>query len=162
MLDVGLRRDPITEIDTLTTPDLLSFAGIEPVTVRALPLELQVAEKLHAYSRTHEGARPSTRVKDLVDLALIVELSPLKAATLRDAIEATFARRATHDPPAQLPFPPADWLVPFRRLAETVGVTPSLEGSHAAAAALLDPILGGRITQGHWNPEAQCWIAEGL
>jgi len=37
--------------------------------------------------RTYEGARPSTRAKDLVDLALIADLSPLKATLLRHAID---------------------------------------------------------------------------
>lgn len=71
-------------------------------------LELHVAEKLHAYTRTYEQARPSTRAKDLVDLALIADLSPLEATPLRDAIEDTFARRDTHAVPGELPPPPAD------------------------------------------------------
>lgn len=95
-LDVGFRDEEATPAEQLTTPDILGFAGIEPVTVAAIPLELQVAEKLHAYTRTYEGARPSTRAKDLVDLALIAELSPLNAAPLRDAIEVTYTRRDTH------------------------------------------------------------------
>jgi hypothetical protein len=72
----------VTAAERLTTPDILAFAGIEPVTVAAIPLELHVAEKLHAYTRTYEGSRLSTRAKDLVDLALIAELSPLKATLL--------------------------------------------------------------------------------
>jgi hypothetical protein len=51
LLDVGLRSDPVSEHDTLTTPDLLSFADIEPVEVPAVPLERHIAEKLHAYTR---------------------------------------------------------------------------------------------------------------
>jgi hypothetical protein len=69
-LDVGFRADDPLETETLRTEDLLGFAGIKPVEVDAVPLELQVAEKLHAYTRTYEGERKSTRPKDLVDLAL--------------------------------------------------------------------------------------------
>jgi hypothetical protein len=76
-LTPGLR-----EAEQLTTPDLLAFAGIEPVTVAAIALEQHPAEKLHAYTRTYERDRPSSRAKDLVDLALIAALSPLKAAAL--------------------------------------------------------------------------------
>ena len=47
----------------------------------------QIAEKLHAYTQTYEGGRASTRVKDLVDLALIAELSRLDAVTLQREIE---------------------------------------------------------------------------
>lgn len=62
-LDVGFRDAEVTMAEQLITPDILAFAGIEPVTVAAIPLELHVAEKLHAYTRTYEGARPSTRAR---------------------------------------------------------------------------------------------------
>lgn len=51
-LDVGVRSEPEVRAETLTVPNLLAFAGLEPVTVPASPLELQTAEKLHAYTRT--------------------------------------------------------------------------------------------------------------
>lgn len=70
----------------MTTSDLLAYADIDPITVPAARLELHVAEKQHAYSRRYQGSRPSTRVKDLVDLALIAEFFPLDAASLRDTI----------------------------------------------------------------------------
>jgi predicted nucleotidyltransferase component of viral defense system len=144
LLDVGFRSEPIAGIETLMTPDLLSFAGIEPVTVRVVPLELQIAEKLHAYTRTHENERPSTRTKDLVDLGLIAELSVLDAARLRQAVDTTFSSRTT-DQPSSLPLPPEEWRTPFRQLAQAVGVADDLGAGHATAAALLDPILNGEI-----------------
>lgn len=158
LLDASFRRQPVPQIEMLTTPDFLAFADIEPVTVRAIPLELQIAEKLHAYTRTYEGARPSTRAKDLVDLALIAELSTLDADALQRAIDATFTERASHDPPASLASPPPDWRAPFGQLAESVGVAPVLESGHAVAAALLDPILQGRVERGSWNPGEGRWV----
>jgi hypothetical protein len=155
-LDVGFREEG-APAEALTTPDILAFAGIEPVTVAAIALELQVAEKLHAYTRSYEGSRPSTRAKDLVDLALIAELAPLEAAQLRSAIEATFARRDNHVVPDRLLRPPEDWRVPFRQLAEAVGVPAELADAHANAAALLDPILAGEIRTGTWEPSARRW-----
>ena len=134
---------------TLSTPDLLSFAGIEPVTVRAIPLELQVAEKLHAYTRVYEHDRSSTRVKDLVDLALIAELFTLDTAALRAAIVATFTSRCTHHPPPSLPPPPQEWSIPYRHLAQDVGVAENLDTGYAIAAVLLDPLLDGETTDGH-------------
>ena len=93
--DIGFPPEPIAGIETLKTPDLLSFASIEPVTVRVAPLELQIAEKLHAYTRTYENKRPGTRTKDLVNLSLIAELFTLDAARLKAAIDTTFATRTT-------------------------------------------------------------------
>lgn len=69
VLDVGVGAKPFQEAERLTTPDLLAFAELEPVAVLAVPLETQIAEKLHAYTRTYPGARISTRVKDLVEIA---------------------------------------------------------------------------------------------
>lgn len=53
----GFRRDEEVTADTLTTEALLAFAEIPPVEVLAVPLELQVAEKLHAYTRTRQPDR---------------------------------------------------------------------------------------------------------
>jgi hypothetical protein len=157
LLDVGLRADDGAEVESLRTDDLLAFAGIGPIEIPAIPLELQIAEKLHAYTQTYEGGRGSTRVKDLVDLALIAELSSLDAATLRREIESIFGRRGVHTPPHGLSSPPPEWALPYGRLAEEVGVSADLAAGHREAAAMLDPVLGGEITEGGWSPEAQAW-----
>ncbi len=160
LLDVGFRADHPLESETLRTEDLLGFAGIEPVEVDAVPLELQVAEKLHAYTRTYEGGRTSTRPKDLVDLALISELSQLDAATLRREIDTIFALRDTHAAPSALPSPPSEWAPPFRRLAEEVGVPPELTAGHRDASSLLDPILAGEVRTGRWDPSQRRFGAD--
>lgn len=160
LLDVGFRSDDGLEAETLRTDDFLGFAEIEPVEVQAVPLEVQVAEKLHAYTRVYEGGRISTRTKDLVDLALIAELSRLDATVLRREIDTIFELRGTHPPPASLPNPPTEWAVPFRRLAEEVGVPADLEAGHSDAATLLDPILRGEVVNGTWDSARRRWVAE--
>jgi hypothetical protein len=158
LLDVGLRSEEPPDSEVLRTDDLLGFAGIAPVEVAAVPLEAQVAEKLHAYTRTYEGKRTSTRVKDLVDLALIAELASIDAVDLRRRVEAVFEVRGTHRRPAALPPPPTDWARPFRRLAEEVGAPAGLEAGHRDAAALLDPVLSGEVTAGRWDPDGRRWV----
>jgi len=106
LLDVGLRTSPVEDHDTLTTPDLLSFAEIEPVEVPAVPLDRHVAEKVHAYTRRYGDDRPSSRVKDLIDIVLISELASFEVERLRDAIVQAFSERETHDLPTSLPVPP--------------------------------------------------------
>lgn len=160
LLDVGIRADEPIDSETLHTDDLLGFAEIDPVEVAAVTLELQTAEKLHAYTRTYEGERPSTRVKDLVDLALIAELSSLDAGDLRRQVENVFSLRATHPAPSHVPLPPADWATPFRRLAEEVGAPAKLEDGQRDAAALLDPVLSGDVTAGTWDPHDRRWIED--
>jgi hypothetical protein len=157
LLDVGFRAGDPTGVETLRTGDLLAFAAIEPVEIEAVGLELQIAEKLHAYTRTYEG-RGSTRTKDLVDLALIAELSTPDAATLRGEIDGVFGLRGTHQVTLSLPPPPPDWATPYRRLAEEVGAAPTLEAGHGEAAALLDPVLVGEVSSGGWDPVGRRWL----
>lgn len=159
VLDVGLRADGSARVETLRTVDLLDFAEIEPVGVPAVPLELQIAEKLHAYNQTYEGGRARTRVKDLVDLTLIAELSSLDAARLRWEIESVFERRKAQAP-RSLPSPPPGWALPFGRLAEEVGISADLAAGHRKAAAMLDPVLGGEVTDGEWTPAERAWSGE--
>lgn len=149
---------PTDGVDALTTPDLLAFAGVAPVTVPTIPLETQVAEKLHAYTRTYHDAQPSSRTKDLVDLVLIAELASLDAVALRHAIETIFVVRGTHRVPEILPTPPPEWSTPFAALARTVGIPTDLTSAHTTAAELLDPILSGQLLNGTWNFEKGQWI----
>lgn len=58
--------------------------------------------------RLSQDDRPSSRAKDLVDLALIAAVEKPEAAALRDAIETTFARRSTHARPQALSLPPSE------------------------------------------------------
>jgi hypothetical protein len=115
------------------------------VAIDAVSLELHVAEKLHAYTRRYERDRQSTRVKDLVDLALIADLAELDGDRLATAIAATFERRGTHSIPLVLPPPPRSWSTPYRQLAASVGLAPGLDAGHAAAAALLAAPLASRV-----------------
>jgi Nucleotidyl transferase AbiEii toxin, Type IV TA system len=162
LLDIAPREDTDRETVHLTTPSLLAFAGIEPVTIAAIPLERHLAEKLHAYTRTFDDGRENTRVKDLIDLALIAELEQLDAAALRDAIDHAFLSRRMQTLPDRLPSPHAAWTVPYSALAQATGISTDLAAGHAAAAALLDPILTAHITTGRWDPYERRWTTPRL
>jgi len=58
--------------ESLAGRDWLGFAGVASATFRAVSPEEQFAEKLHAYTLPRVG-RENTRVKDLVDLVLLIE-----------------------------------------------------------------------------------------
>lgn len=156
-LDIAVRAEPIIAFDTLTTADLLGFADLAPVEVPVVRLERQIAEKLHAYTRTYEGDRRSSRTKDLVDIVLIADLASLDAGALHDALEMTFTARGTHSLPQAVPAPPADWSLPFRDLAAAVGVPTDLEAAHAVAVQLLAPVLDGRVSSGTWHTDKRRW-----
>jgi hypothetical protein len=157
VLDVAFDPPAGVEPDRLRGPDLLAFAGIDPVDVPALPLEFAVAEKVHAYTRSYgDRGRTSTRVKDLVDLVLVAGEATVDAGRLREALDATFKRRTTHPLPQRLPVPPADWRVPYGRLCRDIGLDADLGAGHALAAALVDPVLARRA-EGTWDPLTRTW-----
>ena len=155
-LDIGWGDRVVESPDHLTAPSLLAFAEIQPTAVPCYPLTQHVAEKIHAYTRPHLSGE-SSRVKDLVDIVLIVGMRNMRASTLRTALRATFEARRTHPMPPVLPSPPASWAVPYRRLAREVGLeTASLDKGVDLAQRFLDPILSGR-TRGLWDPRAWAW-----
>jgi hypothetical protein len=156
MVDIGF-SDPLKwKPDQIRGPDLLAFADIEPTDVPVLPLEQHVAEKVHAYTRTYRQGQRSSRAKDLVDLVLVKQFMVLDAARLRTALVGVFEGRRQHGLPDRFPPPPPEWAVPYRKLANEVGLDPNLRQGYAQAAALLDPVLAGRAA-GHWYPERGSW-----
>ena len=156
-IDVGW-GDPLVEpAETLTTPALLDFAGIQPTAIPCYPLAQQLAEKAHAYTRPH-GTREGSRVKDLVDILLIAELGRIDAQLLHQALNATFDKRRSHEMPACLPHPPSAWSAPYRRLAVQTGLNhQALADANEAASRFLDPVLGSE-TAGIWDPATWAWL----
>jgi hypothetical protein len=158
VVDVGFDLPEGWDPDLIQGPDLLGFAGIDPVAAPTLPLELQAAEKVHAYTRTYGDVRAaSTRVKDLIDLVLIGTSSTLDAATLARALADTFDRRAQHDLPNSLPAPPAEWATPYAVLAREVGLPTDLAEAFRVASAVLDPVLTAAVTAGAWDRAKGDW-----
>ncbi|MEI2692541.1 MAG: nucleotidyl transferase AbiEii/AbiGii toxin family protein [Anaerolineae bacterium] len=155
-IDVGLADTVLEPADALTTPALLAFAGIAPLTVPCYPLSQHLAEKVHAYSKPPDSG-VNTRVKDLVDILLIAEIGAMTAPTLRAAIRATFAAQGSGEPPASLPDPPVVWAAKYRSLALGCGLAATnLPQGLAQARAFLDPVLNN-TTQGIWLPEQHIW-----
>ncbi|HEY1388295.1 MAG TPA: nucleotidyl transferase AbiEii/AbiGii toxin family protein [Ktedonobacterales bacterium] len=115
-LDVGIGDALVAPPEWLTGQDILNFAGIPPTRAAVLPREQQFAEKLHAYTLPH-GERTNTRVKDLVDMTLLINMGLPDLDRTRQAVFATFARRQTHALPVDLNAPPASWRLPYAALA---------------------------------------------
>jgi len=161
-LDIGF-GDPLpASPDHLPGPGIFTFAELPPITVPTLPLEQHIAQKLHAYTRAYAEGRPSTRVKDLIDMVLIRSAAAFNAGRLREELARTFAARGTHDLPIALPPPPEDWTVPYRALALEVGLDPELACGHALAASLLDRVLAGLLDAAvTWSASEEQWLPAG-
>jgi hypothetical protein len=123
-IDVVARGEEIALTERLPLPNTLSFAGTPPRDIEAVDRRQHFAEKLHAFTRDY-GDRPNTRVKDLVDLVLLIESGLAPDASVVDAVRHVFAVRATHEVPAMLPEPPPSWVHTYPELAEGLTETPS-------------------------------------
>jgi hypothetical protein len=158
-VDIGFAKSASLEPDRVRTSDFLSFAGIEPLELPAIPLAQHLAEKVHAYTRSYgTAARPSTRPKNLIDILLIADSQSLEAAAVREALKHTFEIRARQALAGSLPAPPPEWAPAYGRLAEEVGLDPDLAAAFDRAAAFLDPVLSGEA-RGSWGASARAWAA---
>jgi len=120
-VDIGVGDALIEPTELLTGRNWLEFAGIAAPTITCISNEQQFAEKLHAYT-TPDRPRPNSRVKDLVDMVLMIRRFDLNSARLTDAINATFSRRDSHPLPEALAPPPENWAQPFAALAAETGL----------------------------------------
>ena len=145
---------PVDEHDTLTS-NLLAFAEVEPIEI-PIPLERHLGEKLHAHARRYTDNRPSTRVKDLIDIVLIRQLKPFELQQLRAEIGRVFKIRDAR-PPAAIGQPQLEWTQPYRSLATEVGLHPDLEEGHRLAADFLDLVLSDERNFARWDVNTFKW-----
>src|SRR5215218_2794260 len=108
----------------LTVPAPVCIPGLTDVIVEAVDVYQHAAEKFHAYARIYARDRPSSRVKDLVDLVLLIEsgllVDPIR---LGQRLEVVYAERDRTLPARELPAPPLDWAIPFAALAADLDLT---------------------------------------
>lgn len=147
LIDVGQGDVVVNALDYLPARVDLSFAGLDQAVFPSYPLPEHFAEKIHAYTRPRPGGR-QTRVKDLLDLSLIItELGLQPNAALMTVLEGVFDRYGTHPIPAVLPPPPEDWREPYRALATGVehAVT-DMNEAVTAAQRVLEASRSGQAT----------------
>ena len=144
-LDAGVGDVVIQPLETAECHDWLGFAGIEKPRVRMISREQQFAEKIHAY--TLPRSSPNSRVKDLVDLALLIADNQLDRRRVIDALHLTFDRRGTHALPTSLSVPPPDWQTPFRALAEECELQTDIAAVFDNVREFLENVLAGGMEQ---------------
>ncbi len=121
-VDIVTRQSEVQRVEPVRLPGTLSFAGIEPVEILAVDLNQHFAEKVHAIVRQY-GDRPSSRVKDLVDLVLFLDLGLEPTGELVGAVRDVFSNRGSSEFPALIPDPPANWAARFEELAFDLGLS---------------------------------------
>lgn len=120
--------------ETVEIGAAFDFAGIATVEMAVIDLRTHWAEKFSAYLRRFDD-RPNTRVKDLVDLVLLIEHGLVADGQLFRAVETTFERRGQVVPDDDLPSMAEAWEVPYAAMAEDVGL---LAATSAEAHSLVE------------------------
>ncbi len=111
-LDIGIGDVWIEPHDELELKNYLDFTGFETPKIGVINIEQHFAEKIHAYTVPRQSE--NSRVKDLVDLYLIVKNEKLNPELLKQCLMETFSRRETHDFSTELKAPPLSWEKPFK------------------------------------------------
>lgn len=144
-LDAGVGDVVIQPLETVECHDWLGFAGIAKPRVRMISREQQFAEKIHAYTLPRTSA--NSRVKDLVDLALLIGENQLDRRKTFDALRLTFERRNTHALPITMNAPPENWQTPFEALAEECGLQTNIAGVFDSVRKFAENVLAGGMEQ---------------
>ena len=138
----------------------IAIEGLVRPSYRAFPLADHIADKFSATVEVHRQAgeaRPSTRVKDLVDLALIASTQVVGGPALRTAIRVGFAHRGVEVPKAFTVPDDASWRARYPRVArDAPGMVPHYEEAVDLAGRLIDPTLT-RDPLGSWDPAKRAW-----
>ncbi|MEV0628425.1 nucleotidyl transferase AbiEii/AbiGii toxin family protein [Nonomuraea wenchangensis] len=123
-LDAAMRPEEIAQTDQLMLPGTLAFAEVRSRSVEAVHPRQHFAEKLHALTRDY-GDRPNTRVKDLVDLVLLIENGLAPDGELVDVCRHVFTVRATHALPEEIPDLPPRWDIDYPTQAQGLTNVPA-------------------------------------
>jgi len=115
-VDIVFRPAELTATERISLPGTLEFAGIRPRSIESADRRQHFAEKLHALTRDY-GSRPNTRVKDLVDLLLLIHDGLAPDQDLLTVVQHVFHVRAMHSVPASIPDPPPVWRDEYPALA---------------------------------------------
>lgn len=116
VIDLVTRPSEVQRVEAIRLPGTLSFAEIPPVEILAVDLDQHFAEKLHAMVRQY-GDRPSSRVKDLADLILFIDMGLDATDDLVQAVNEVFSARGSSELPDEIPDPPANWGPRYEELA---------------------------------------------
>lgn len=115
-VDISPRAHELVATDRLPLPNSLDFAGVPATVVEIVDVHRHAAEKFHAMLRDY-GDRENSRVRDLVDLVLLIEHDLLTAPAVAAAAREVWAERDGVEPPTALPALPDSWPGRYERVA---------------------------------------------
>lgn len=148
------RRTPTGAITSQTSQMLPRGSHFISAPYRLFPVTDQIADKVCAIMRSYApNTHPSSREKDLLDIALLLRHSQIDAGELATAIRSEQVFRGLpHFDRLRIP---DNWGARYKQHLREISIdTTGLEDVAAAAryvATQLDPILSGTISAGTWS-----------
>lgn len=153
------------EPETITPADRLQIDDIPVFDYRIYRAESALADKLLVMVEVHDE-RPSSRVKDLVDVVVYAKACRIDSRTLTEQV-ANGSRARKVDLPERFQIPdawPAAYGKPYAKMARQAkvdDVAPDMASAEELAARLYAPALGA-VQAGDspaWSPAALDWTA---
>lgn len=135
-LDISPRAHELDQTERVQLPNSLDFAGITTPEVEIIDVNRHAAEKFHGMLRDY-GDRENSRVRDLVDLVILIEQEALHAATLAARVVDVWRDRDNSVPPDELPTLPESWPPRYEHLASDADLDTQ---SFVAAMALINQL----------------------
>lgn len=165
----GFHIDVVVGTMMTGTPDVvapltpLAIEGLVRPPYRVFPIADHLADKLCATLGTYSrDSRPvySSRVKDLVDIALIATTQTTRADLLRAAVVSNAGMRKIELPQRFAAPETAGWAARYPRIAaEAPGTVPDYDTAVSLASLIFNPVLDG-TANGVWDPSARAWIPQ--
>jgi hypothetical protein len=144
----------------VVTDTVLELRGLSSLPMRLYPVVDHIADKLCATQATYgtAGDRPSSRVRDLVDLVVLARSQDIDGTALIGAIRAEWVHRGLAGDPEFAP--PAHWDRLYPPVASKVRACEGLTEYRAAVefvTTFLVPALDGSAGGLRWSSEHAMW-----
>lgn len=162
-VSVDLVADKIScgEPEKIAPADRVEIAGIKSYDYLVYPAEKAIADKVCGILERHEN-RPSSRVKDLVDIVVYAHNVSFNFVTLSTALTKELSARKLV--PQQGFGVPPEWggtqARQYRKLAKQTEIPDKyyeIQSAETLAKELIDPCLSGLVNHTTWNKECLIW-----
>lgn len=160
-IDLVVDEIPFDEAEIIVPADRIRVEGVKVFDYLVYPVESALADKLCAMVERHDG-RPSSRVKDLVDVLVYATTCAVDGGKLTASIRREAgARRLTL---AERFVVPKEWEKTYSRqfskLCAQTGLSnayTSIADARKLASKLFNPILDGSAEQKKWDYKTTAW-----
>lgn len=160
-IDLVVDQIPCGKCEVVRPADRIDVADIPTFDYRVYPVANSLADKLCAMVEKHDG-RPSSRIKDLVDVAVYATTTDLVGSELCKWVHSEASVRGIKLPEKYSA--PDEWKQlyagAYRKMVQDTGLPSeyaTIEKAETLAARLFDPVLRGEAHNSRWSHERLSW-----